>query len=352
MTTLSKSDRNALDKAVQKAREISEEGARKALISLGVSDEKKPGHLNDEQAELRRRVRVVLRRLGTEAELIRSVAYEQWHRMLFARFLIENDLLIHPEHQVSVNFEGLVELAHDEQIDPWELAARYASAMLPGIFKQDDPLLKITYAPEDRNALCDILAQIPGDTFRTSDALGWTYQFWQTKKKDEVNKSGVKIGAAELPSQTQLFTEPYMVHFLLDNSLGAWWAGKRLTEEDLKTATSEEELRQKASLPGVPLTYLRFVQDEHGIWTPAAGSFSEWPDQVSELKMLDPCCGSGHFLVATLLMLVPMRMEMEGLSARKAVDAVLSENLHGLEIDERCVEIAAFALALAAWTYP
>jgi hypothetical protein len=352
VTTLSKSDRNALDKAVQKARDISEEGARKALISLGVSDEKKPEHLSDEQAELRRRVRVVLRRLGTEEELIRSVAYEQWHRMLFARFLIENDLLIHPEHQVSVSFEDLVELAHDEQVDPWELAARYASDMLPGIFKQDDPLLKITYAPEDRNALRDILAQIPGDTFRTSDALGWTYQFWQTKKKDEVNKSGVKIGAAELPSQTQLFTEPYMVHFLLDNSLGAWWAGKRLKEEDLKTATSEEELRQKASLPGVPLTYLRFVQDENGVWTPASGTFSEWPDQLSELKMLDPCCGSGHFLVATLLMLVPMRMEMEGLSAGKAVDAVLSENLHGLEIDERCVEIAAFALALAAWTYP
>ncbi len=76
MTTLSKSDRNALDKSVQKAREVSEEGARKALISLGVSDEKKPDHLTPEQAELRRRVRVVLRRLGTEAELIRSVAYE------------------------------------------------------------------------------------------------------------------------------------------------------------------------------------------------------------------------------------------------------------------------------------
>ena len=90
--------------------------------------------MSDEQAELRRRVRVVLRRLGTEEEFIRSVAYEQWHRMLFARFLIENDLLIHPEHQVSVSFEDLVELAHDEQVDPWELAARYASDMLPGIF--------------------------------------------------------------------------------------------------------------------------------------------------------------------------------------------------------------------------
>ena len=51
-------------------------------------------------------------------------------------------------------------------------------------------------------------------------------------------------------------------------------------------------------------------------------------------------------------MLVPMRMEREGLSARDAVDAVLRENIHGLELDQRCVELAAFALALTAWKYP
>jgi hypothetical protein len=68
--------------------------------------------------------------------------------------------------------------------------------------------------------------------------------------------------------------------------------------------------------------------------------------------VLDPCCGSGHFLVAVLLMLTPMRMELEGLSASEAIDAVLRENLHGLEIDQRCVELAAFALALTAWRYP
>jgi hypothetical protein len=56
-------------------------------------------------------------------------------------------------------------------------------------------------------------------------------------------------------------------------------------------------------------------------------------------------------LVAALLMLAPMRMELEGLSAREAVNAVLRDNLHGLEIDQRCVELAAFALALTAWRY-
>ena len=150
---------------------------------------------------------------------------------------------------------------------------------------------------------------------------------------------------------TQLFTEPYMVSFLLDNSLGAWWAARRLTESDLKNADSEEELRRKASIPDVPLKYLRFVRQEDGAWTPAAGTFDGWPEQLADLKTLDPCCGSGHFLVAALMMLAPMRMEHDGLSAKEAVDVVLRENIHGLELDQRCVELAVFALALTAWKY-
>ena len=80
--------------------------------------------------------------------------------------------------------------------------------------------------------------------------------------------------------------------------------------------------------------------------------FKDWPDDLASLKVLDPCCGSGHFLVATFLALVHMRMALEQLTASEAVDAVLRDNLHGLELDQRCVSIAAFALALEAWRYP
>jgi len=134
-----------------------------------------------------------------------------------------------------------------------------------------------------------------------------------------------------LPAVTQLFTEPYMVDFLLHNSLGAWWA-----------------TRHPGQPCPVPLTYLRTLDDG----TPAAGNFEGWPDSLKDFKLLDPCCGSGHFLVAAFLLLVPMRMASEGLSAMDAVDAVLADNLHGLELDARCVEIAVFALALAAWRFP
>jgi hypothetical protein len=365
MRPLDKVLRNKLERTVKEARDIAEDAARAALEQLGVGEAKPYGYLSEKERELRRKLRVHGRQLGdyrnskTEIQeierLTEEVAYEHWHRMLFARFLAENNLLMYPDPDdpVPVSLEECEDLAKDEGAkNGWELAARFATRMLPQIFRTDSPVFQLILPPEYQQNLERLLDQLPTEVFTASDSLGWVYQFWQAKKKDEINASEVKIGARELPAVTQLFTEPYMVSFLLDNSLGAWWAARRLTKEDLKSAQSEEDLRRKASLPDLPLEYLRFVKDKEGKWTPAAGTFDGWPEKLSELKTLDPCCGSGHFLVAALLMLVPMRMELEGISARDAVDSVLRDNLNGLEIDQRCVELAAFALAITAWRYP
>ena len=365
MQPLDKILRNKLERTIREAREVAEEAARAALEQLGVGEAAPFAHLGEQERDLRRRLRVHGRQLGdlrhtrTKVQeigrLIEEVAYERWHRMLFARFLAENDLLMYPDPDasVAVTLEECEDLAADEgAANCWELAARFAASMLPQIFQLDSPVFRLVLPPERQQKLERLLADLPLNVFTASDSLGWVYQFWQAKKKDEINASEVKIGVRELPAVTQLFTEPYMVSFLLDNSLGAWWAARRLTEADLRNAGSEEELRRKASIPGVPLEYLRFVRRESGVWTPAAGTFEGWPERLADLKALDPCCGSGHFLVAALMMLVPMRMERDGLSAKEAVDAALRENIHGLELDQRCVGLAAFALALTAWKYP
>ena len=364
MQPLDKVLRNRLERTVKDARDIAEAAAQAAMEQLGVGEPTPFPHLRESERDLRRRLRVHGRQLGDQRKpngeqatdrLAEKVAYEHWHRMLFARFLSENNLLMDPdpENPVAVTLEECEDIAANEgAANGWELAARFASRMLPQIFRLDSPVFELFLPPEHQQRLERLVAGLPLEVFTASDGLGWVYQFWQAKKKEDVNASEDKIGARELPAVTQLFTEPYMVSFLLDNSLGAWWAARRLREADLKNARSEEELRQKAAIPGVPLEYLRFVQQEDGAWSPAAGTFDGWPEQLGDLKTLDPCCGSGHFLVAAFLMLVPMRMERDSLSAKAAVDAVLRENIHGLELDQRCVELAAFALALTAWKYP
>ena len=247
--------------------------------------------------------------------LVHECAYEHWHSMLFARFLAENDVLIEPNTGVAVTLEECEELAQEEGMDRWMLASRYAHRMLPQVFRPDHPAFEVQLAREHRLKLEQLVEGLPVVVFHATDSLGWVYQFWQSRKRAEVNDSEQKIGAEQLPAVTQLFTEPYMVRFLLDNSLGAWWAARQLSASDLEPAASETELRRVAALPGMPLDYLRFVQGDnatHSGWRPAAGAFDTWPDQLGELRILDPCCGSGHFLVAALSMLVPMRMEAGG----------------------------------------
>ena len=364
MKTLAPNLRKQLERVVVDAREVAEAGARAALESLAVQDQKAYVRMDSGQRALRRRLRAHGRQLGDRRDrrsgtqamdrLTHECAYEHWHGMLFARFLAENDLLIEPEAQIPVTLDECEDLAKDEGIDKWMLAARFAHRMLPQVFRPDHPVFEVRFAREHRLELEELIDGLPAETFTATDSLGWVYQFWQSRKKNEVNSSGVKIGADELPAVTQLFTEPYMVSFLLDNSLGAWWAARRLSAADLNNADSEIELRHQAAIPGVPLDYLRFARSEESAsgWHLAAGPFKRWPENLAQLKVLDPCCGSGHFLVAALSMLVPMRMEAERLSAREAIDATLRDNLHGLELDTRCVELAAFSLALAAWTWP
>ncbi len=346
---LAKPLRSQLENTVKSARDVAEKAALAALRQLAVSEAKAPDYLSDDLKALRRRLRAHGRALGdvkakddTQGlqHLVWEVAYEHWHRMLFARFLAENGLLMW-ELGAPVSLEDCQNLVDHEQAmlegeklgskTQWELAGKLAARMLPQVFKPQSPVFELAFAPEHQRELERLLAGLPPEVFKASDSLGWVYQFWQAKRKDEVNASEVKIGADELPAVTQLFTEPYMVDFLLHNSLGAWWA----TRHPGKTCP-------------VPLTYLRTLEDG----TPAAGKFEGWPNRLDEFKLLDPCCGSGHFLVAAFLLLVPMRMAAEGLSAMDAVDAVLADNLHGLELDARCVEIAVFALALAAWRFP
>lgn len=347
---LSRPLRNALQSSVIKGREVAEASALEALAPYALAQPKAPRHLDDAGRALRNRLRAHARQLGDELaasgkqeirRLTEEVAYEQWHRILFTRFLVENDLLIHPEFETPVPLAYVEELAQAEERDVWELASEYASRMLPQIFRPGDPTQEVKLPRNRVQELERLVLDLDAAVFKAGDSLGWAYQFWQAKRKDDINASGVKIGKDEVAAVTQLFTEDYMVEFLLHNSLGAWWV---------------------ANYPDRPLPvdmpYLRYVnvagegEKEAATLEPAAGRFEGWPKSLKDFKALDPCCGSGHFMVFLLHLLVPMRMELEELSAAEAVDAVLRENIHALEIDQRCVEIAVFALALAAWTYP
>jgi hypothetical protein len=340
MATLNSSQRSSLESAVINARKKAEKGAVNALKALAVDQVEPFSHMTPDQRQLRNRLRVKARLLGDILQpdykqdidhLSYELAYEYWHKMLFAKFLESNSLLIHPSHGISNSLEECEEMAAEEGYpDKWTAAAFYASKMLPAIFRPEDPLMQLEFSTEDRIALENILAGIEDNIFLADDSLGWVYQFWQSEAKAAINASGDPIDGARLPAVTQLFTEPYMVHFLIDNTLGAWWVS-----------------RNQGINPPVRFEYLRLLEDGK----PAAGSFESWPDKSAQITTLDPCMGSGHFVVSLFLVMVKLRMFDENLTAEEATDIVIKENLHGLEIDPRCTQLAAFNLALTAWKF-
>ena len=139
MQPLDKTLRNRLERTIKDARDIAEDAARAALEQLGVGEAAPFAHLSEQDRELRRKLRVHGRQLGdslnggkiqTMDRLIEEVAYEHWHRMLFARFLAENNLLMYPDPDdpVAVTLEECEDLAADEgAANGWELAARFAA---------------------------------------------------------------------------------------------------------------------------------------------------------------------------------------------------------------------------------
>jgi len=364
--SLSREHRKLLENTTAQARVLAEAASKAALENLAVHEKEFRPHMADQPLlrDLRNRLRSRARALGDVRDakgeqsirhLTELAAYEHWHRLLFTRFLTENHLLITDEENgsVPITLNECEELAAELGArDGFDLACRFASRILPGVFRRDDPVLELPVALNDQVAMRNLLNALPSECFQADDALGWTYQFWQAQRKKEVNDSGKKIGADELSPVTQLFTEDYMVEFLLHNTLGAWWAGKLGPIQ----AETEEEARLRAGLearegvPAIVWSYLRFVQEETTkLWTPSAGTFDGWPREAKSVTMLDPCMGSGHFLVFALPLLVRLRMEEEQLVPKDAVVEALRDNIHGLELDERCTQIAAFNVALTAW---
>ena len=144
MAYLNPTLRRTFERTIQQARVTAETGAADALRRLGVADPRRPAHLSEEQAQLRNRLRAHARTLGdlrspdgTQAvgRLIEQAAYVQWHRLLFARFLLERRLLRHPEDGGDLTpFDCREEAAALGLADEWAAAAHYTARLLPGVF--------------------------------------------------------------------------------------------------------------------------------------------------------------------------------------------------------------------------
>lgn len=170
------------------------------------------------------------------------------------------------------------------------------------------------------------------------EIIGWMYQYYISEKKDEVFaalKKNVKITKENIPAATQLFTPKWIVKYMVENSLGRLWLEGHPNEElqkewkyYLEEAEQEPEVEEE----------LKKIREEHSHLTP------------EDIKVLDPCMGSGHILVYAFDVLYQIYKEA-GYGEREIPRKILKNNLYGLDIDDRAAQLASFALIMKARHY-
>ncbi|NGU54070.1 BREX-1 system adenine-specific DNA-methyltransferase PglX, partial [Clostridium perfringens] len=170
------------------------------------------------------------------------------------------------------------------------------------------------------------------------EIIGWMYQYYISEKKDEVFaglKKNIKITKENIPAATQLFTPKWIVKYMVENSLGRLWLEGHPNEElkrhwkyYLEEAEQEPEVQEE----------LNKIREEHSKLTP------------EDIKVLDPCMGSGHILVYAFDVLYEI-YKTAGYSEREIPRKILQNNLYGLDIDDRAAQLASFALIMKARHY-
>jgi hypothetical protein len=243
---------------------------------------------------------------------------------------------------------------------------------LPGLFGDGIADL-LPMPPAALSELCEALGDPALDSCWTDDTTpGWVYQYWNDPDREALDAkiaAGQKVEPHEVASKTQMFTERYMVEWLLHNSLGALWLAicrqngwlpdvlREGTLEELERRRAEfREQRARGEIPPDTLVPLQtelerrwayYVPHERG---PDNGDESV-PDSIRGVRILDPACGSGHFLVIAFDLLMALYEEEarhRGVrwTRREIAAWILEDNLHGVDLDVRAVQIAAAAL----WT--
>ena len=167
--------------------------------------------------------------------------------------------------------------------------------------------------------------------------IGWMYQYYNTEPKDKVFadlKKNIKISKQNIPAATQLFTPDWIVRYMVENSLGRlWYEGhpdfdKSEWKYYLDEAPQEPQVEQQ----------LEEIRAQYAKMEP------------EQLKVIDPCMGSGHILCYLFDVLMQIYLD-NGYSKREAVRSILQNNLFGLDIDKRAAQIAYFSVMMKAREY-
>ncbi len=303
--------------------------------------------------------------------VIEEVAYTWFNRLIAIRFMEVNDYL--PSHirvlssesgklepdLVTTPFDAELPFTAEEEAQTFQLKqdnkldevfrilflkqCNALNEILPALFEKTknytELLLSLSVIDQD-GVVYHLIHDIPEDDFNIErggqvEIIGWLYQYYNTEPKAAAFAKNGKITKEEIPAVTQLFTPDWIVRYMVENSLGRLWVEghpdcglKENWKYYLEEAQQEPEVQVKLSE----------IRKEYAALNP------------EDIKLIDPCMGSGHILVYAFDVLMQI-YESAGYSQRDAAKSILEHNIYGLDIDDRAYQLAYFAVMMKARQY-
>ena len=234
--------------------------------------------------------------------------------------------------------------------------------ILPGMFQKIADYTELLLPDNllrEGSVIQQMIELIPEEDWKDAvQIIGWLYQYYNSEKKDDVFaalKKNVKITKENIPAATQLFTPDWIVRYMVENSLGRLWLEGHPDVKEQLLPTEEEQSAYIAGNRDSEDTkwhyYLEEAEQEPEVQAQLAEIRKEYaaltPDQ---LKVIDPCSGSGHILAYMFDVLMKI-YESYGYTTREAVASIVENNLYGLDIDDRAAQLAYFAVMMKARQY-
>lgn len=295
-------------------------------------------------------------------QVMEETAYTWFNRFIALRYMQEHNLLpvsvrvlpdapgalpelVRQAQNVEldgVDFSHVVELLEGNRTETLYTELLIAlcnqlSDVLPQMFEPISDYTELLF-PDGllrEDSVLAMLAAVDAENWTDIQVIGWLYQYYNTELKNEtfeLLKKNVKITKERIGAATQLFTPEWIVRYMVENSLGRLW----LEGHD------DRALRQR----------WRYYMDEAEQEPQVAAQLAQIRAQESriqpeEIRLLDPCMGSGHILVYAFDVLMEI-YRTQGYTDRDAVSAIIENNLYGLDIDDRAAQLAYFALMMKA----
>lgn len=389
-------DKVALRNFAVNAKEKMEDDIKRKLKLMGITEKgigeetvKEDDYLkingqefNEKEVRQREKIIEVLKTRGKNEdfkkcfnEFVEEIAYTWFNRIIAIRFMEVNDYIPDGIRILSSDrendrepqiirevFDTDLKFSNDEKNNVYKLKeenkieelfkflfikkCNKLNEILPELFEEAEDyselLLPISINDEE-GILRKLVDEVPEESFDVEkegqiEVIGWLYQYYNEEKKKEVDlktKKGKKVEQDDIPAKTQLFTPKWIIKYMVENSLGNLWLeghpNENLEEKWkflVKGEKQEEEIEKK----------LEKLNE----------NYKEM--KLEEIKIIDPCMGSGHILVYAFDVLMDIYLNL-GYSNRDAVQSILENNIYGLDIDKRAYQLAYFALMMKAREY-